>query len=583
MPVASLRAPARHAGALLCALALVVPVLAHSASAAAAEPYRPPVPGPVIDPFRPPALPWAPGNRGVDFATTPGEAVVAAADGDIVFAGEVAGALHVVVLHADGIRTTYAFLAGVVVVQGQRVAAGQRVGTAGASVHFGARLGETYLDPMSLIAGTVRVWLVPVPERAQADPVGDVRALRLLVAEEGGSALGALRAGVAWVRGAGGAAARTVAGVAAGATGAAGTIVASASTLLDTARLRLLLLSRLALGAAPQVRLARLAAAGLAWLRARATCTPVSAATPRLRERRILILVGGLGSSSSGPGASITRLDTAALGYAATDVVQFSYRGGRVPDPTDGLGSVPSSPYTPADTEGDLGLAASRLVELLVDVRRAAPGVAVDVVAHSQGGLVARLALDQVTPGDPRYPDVATFVTLGTPHAGAPLATGVQLVDGTWGGRAVLEGAERHPDMNLHREGTSLAQLSEVSAVVRDLAGRPAPAGVRTVSIAARGDLVVPAGSTRLDGAANATVSLVGLHAHDELPGSPAATREVALAVTGAAPSCRTLGQALADVAVPDLVSEAEAALALGLGGATGLLAPVPTPPRPAR
>jgi murein DD-endopeptidase MepM/ murein hydrolase activator NlpD len=124
--------------------------------------YQPPVDGPLIDVFRPPPSPFAAGNRGVDYATAPGTAVRAAADGQVVFAGPVGGRLHVVVRHADGIRTSYSFLATVTVRRGQRVAAGHEVGTAGPSVHFGARRGETYIDPLSLLAGSGSdVHLVP--------------------------------------------------------------------------------------------------------------------------------------------------------------------------------------------------------------------------------------------------------------------------------------------------------------------------------------------------------------------------------------------------------------------------------------
>ena len=53
------------------------------------------------------------GHRGVDFAAPAGAAVRAANDGVVTFAGRVAGALHVVVAHDGGIRTSYSFLASV--------------------------------------------------------------------------------------------------------------------------------------------------------------------------------------------------------------------------------------------------------------------------------------------------------------------------------------------------------------------------------------------------------------------------------------------------------------------------------------
>src|SRR5205085_1070721 len=75
---------------------------AATAAAGADAGYRPPVDASVVDPFRPPPQPWAAGNRGLDYATRPGQEVRAAADGEVVFAGAVADSLHVVLLHPDG-------------------------------------------------------------------------------------------------------------------------------------------------------------------------------------------------------------------------------------------------------------------------------------------------------------------------------------------------------------------------------------------------------------------------------------------------------------------------------------------------
>lgn len=124
--------------------------------------FRPPVEGPVIDPFRPPPTPYSAGNRGVDYATTPGQPVGATAAGLVTFAGQVGGTLNVVLLHGDGIRTSYSLLASVSVVAGQRVAAGQTVGTAGTDLHLGARAGDAYVDPQLLFGdGSPAVRLVP--------------------------------------------------------------------------------------------------------------------------------------------------------------------------------------------------------------------------------------------------------------------------------------------------------------------------------------------------------------------------------------------------------------------------------------
>jgi murein DD-endopeptidase MepM/ murein hydrolase activator NlpD len=87
--------------------------------------------------------------------------VRAIGDGLVVFAGPVAGNRAVTVLHPDGLRSSYSYLAEVLVVAGERVTIGQTVGTAGARFHLGVRAGGTYLDPAALFSST-GVHLVPV-------------------------------------------------------------------------------------------------------------------------------------------------------------------------------------------------------------------------------------------------------------------------------------------------------------------------------------------------------------------------------------------------------------------------------------
>lgn len=112
--------------------------------------FVPPVDAPVVDSFRPPEHPYGPGNRGWEYDTEPGAEVTAAGAGIVSFAGQVGGPLHVTVAHGGGLRTTYSFLQSVDVVAGSTVTAGTRVGTAGDSLHFGARLGDRYIDPAML-------------------------------------------------------------------------------------------------------------------------------------------------------------------------------------------------------------------------------------------------------------------------------------------------------------------------------------------------------------------------------------------------------------------------------------------------
>jgi murein DD-endopeptidase MepM/ murein hydrolase activator NlpD len=121
--------------------------------------YAWPVDGPVIRGFDPPQGPYGTGHRGIDIGVEPGTPVRAAEDGVVAFAGPIGGSLFVSVDHADGVRTTYSWLSSVGVHRGGHVARGAILGSTGLGhpgvepphLHFGARLGDTYIDPMTLL------------------------------------------------------------------------------------------------------------------------------------------------------------------------------------------------------------------------------------------------------------------------------------------------------------------------------------------------------------------------------------------------------------------------------------------------
>ncbi len=149
--------------ALTATIALVGANSSSLAGARESPVYIPPVDAPVIDPFRPPATPYGAGNRGLEYDTEPGHAVVASAPGTVVFAGGVGRTRHVTVLHADGLRTSYSFLRSIAVRAGEVVGQGTPLGSAATRFHFGVRAGSAYLDPAVLLAaGSPVVWLVPV-------------------------------------------------------------------------------------------------------------------------------------------------------------------------------------------------------------------------------------------------------------------------------------------------------------------------------------------------------------------------------------------------------------------------------------
>lgn len=122
--------------------------------------FSPPVDAPVVESFRAPAHRYGPGNRGLDYATSPGTTVRSIGDGTVVFAGTVAHERYVTVEHPGGLRSSYSWLSHIEVTRGERVRRGQAIGRAGARFQLGVRRGRTYLDPALLFERPRRTRLV---------------------------------------------------------------------------------------------------------------------------------------------------------------------------------------------------------------------------------------------------------------------------------------------------------------------------------------------------------------------------------------------------------------------------------------
>lgn len=498
------------AGLLAALTAGVVPARGQGAQT---PPHSPPVAAPVIDPFRPPEMPYGPGNRGLEYDTEPGTDVRASANGEVVFAGRIASGLHVTLLHTDGVRTSYSFLAEIGVVIGQRVRRGEAIGVAGELLHFGARRGDGYFDPAGLfIAGTRHVELLPleIPPGAAADE--EAAALRALLTGRRGSGLSlpGLGDALGW--------------------------------LADRGRVVQHYLTELR----PISHVA-----DVAWSVTHnlASSPPCSEETPPPRPAsqtaRIAVLVGGLGSSSET--ASIDRLRLEELGYGATDVVRFSYAGGRTPDSGADFASLPPRPYSSADTQGDLRLAARRLADAIERVAVARPGAVVDVYGHSMGGVVTRLAVIELGRRDFAASSLGLVATIASPHDGADLATAVRAANTTLSGGAGLEMAEQLLGSGIDPNALAVAQLSETSDLMDELADAGVPDGAQMVSIAARGDVIVPAPRSRVEGARNVTVPGMGLGVHGDMVGGDAVTEELSLALAGMAQRCVSPWDAVGD------------------------------------
>jgi len=524
----ALRAAALRALVVALAALLAVVALPPAGTAEPAPPYVPPVDAPVVDPFRPPATRWAPGNRGLEYGTEPGTVVRAVGEGTVVFAGTVAGTHHVTVQHPDGVRTSYSFLDEVRVVVGQRVAQGHPLGTTAGNLHLGARVGDEYFDPALLFeVGPPTVHLVPfdLPPSLWG---GERSALSQLI----GGTVGFLVEGV----------------------GAAGEwALAQPGRLVDALGHYVVAPGWRVLGALYDGTRAALDA----YLD---DCTDADAPVAPPSERRIAITVAGLGSTSDH--GAIDDLALSAHGYDADDVARFSYGGGTTPSRGRTFADVAGTTYGQDDTTRDIRASGSALADLIEAAAAAAPGAPIDLYAHSQGGLVTRVALLELEDrhGAGWLERLGVVLTFGTPHDGADLATAARALQVTSAGSLLLDGVDRVLGYDL--DAPSLQQLAEGSDLIEELAERGVPPGVEMRSIAARTDIVVPVPRTRVDGVEHVVVPVDGLTAHDALPGSDEAAREVALALADLPPACQSLVTHLSGEIGGRLISAAEDELA---------------------
>ena len=559
---------------LVCLVASSFFVARDASGAGAAPPapggcgvWLPPVDGPVARSFQAPAFAYGPGHRGIDFAVPPGTPVRTSGDGVVAFAGSVADSLHVVVAHDGNLRTTYAFLAGISVRAGDRVVRGQVVGAAGSSgpeheaggLHFGVRLGDRYLDPQRLFGVcdlTQLVRLIPADE-VPAEPWDAQRVvsgsltsggsgvaavagdLAGALGDAAGAAVDAGRSGWDAMGGAVGAVAdgaRTLAGV--GASGARGLAGAAG----------------VAFGHSPAGILTSVAidvAAGAAdWWRHRLECSDGSApADGTGGSGHLLMAVGGIDTAGA-PDDPTFGLDTRALGYRRDEVTYFSYA------PEGGA-------YRADQTHGDLQRAGLRLAEQLKRAQRDHPGREVDLIAHSQGGVVVDVFLqDYYDAADPEYPPIGTVVTLSSPHEGAPLATAAADWRASPVGKKLVEAAEERLSV-APVSAPSVRQLDEHSRFLHDLWDDRLPDHVDFTTIGATDDFIVPATQVDVPDATKVVVGVGGgpLDDHASIPRDPGALRVVRAALEGRAPPCVGVAEGLRGVVVPTLITRVEHAV----------------------
>lgn len=428
---------------LVAVAAFAFPTFVGEADAAAPS-LIPPVDGPIAVRFDAPEHAYGPGHRGIDYAVPAGTPVRASAPGLVTFAGPVADAVAVTILHEGGLETTYSSLATVAARAGARVDEGTWIGTAGRAhpgglegLHFGVKVNGVYADPLAFV-GTVSV-------------AGAIHLAPLV-----------------WQP---------------------SEVLPAPFPRIDSA------------GTAARPCGDRVPLAGL----------------PPSPNDNVAVAIAGIGSKTKdGTDATIYEHGPEALGYAPEKVYRFSYAGS--------AGPRGHEPYARTDTQGDIRSAATRLGELLMRIARSHPGTAVDLIAHSQGGIVARTFLSlRHRAYDPRLPRVGHLVTFATPHGGAPLAESIPALDATSWGRLALDGlalwSSRGGPVPDPRSA-AVAQLTPGSGLLRVLAREDVVFGTRVLALAIPNDALVPADRALWPGEPGAIVAPAGWSGHEAIVSS---------------------------------------------------------------
>ncbi len=433
----------RRSATTLAVLLVVVAIGSVPGSALARERptvvrYVAPVPGAVLRGFDPPATTFGAGHRGVDLAAEPGVAIGSAGDGQVVFAGSVAGDAWVSIVHADGVTTSYGPMTDLRVRVGQDLVATEVLGRLAVGghgtdhldvgLHWGARMGSRYVDPMSLLEiGVPRPSLIGV-----GGWHGTAHAVTPYEPWEGGRWWG------------------------------------------------------LGTSGSPEAE------------------RPGFAYAPSPNH---LVTLAGFGTDSS-----VEVVDPTHLGYDPASVTALSYAGrhddaGAEDDPRrDQL------PYGPSDTWGDPRASAALLAEQLRAQAIREPGRAVDLIGHSQGGLVIMwYLLEHHDPYDRTLPPIGNVVTIASPLDGSDAATVAdQVAEAPVFGRAVALAQDRGWLWGDRRpvDAPAVGAMAVGSASLWDLAvawedaveagtAGPLATGTRVLNLGGSRDTIVSSARTR--------------------------------------------------------------------------------------
>lgn len=293
----------------------------------------------------------------------------------------------------------------------------------------------------------------------------------------------------------------------------------------------------------------------------------------------IVVAVAGIAShTKGGVAASIYEMDLRTLGYSEEQLFNYSYSGIEERK-GEGRWSL-HRPYEAKDTYKSILDSAKLLKEQINEIGRRHPGRKIDLVAHSQGGLVAQAYI--TTFYDPNKSDVTVdhLVTISSPHHGTDGAQLHARLDGSFQGQISLAQLNWIASkVGLPPPSSAAArEMAEDSDFITELKARWDPERVKATTIAATFDYVVPAQHTRLSGARHFTSDMRGFGTvaadHGEVVDANS-TKEILYNALADTPSrCTALRDAWADNGPGRVLSGLEDSLfeAMELGSIVGPL-----------
>jgi murein DD-endopeptidase MepM/ murein hydrolase activator NlpD/pimeloyl-ACP methyl ester carboxylesterase len=269
------------------------------------------------------------------------------------------------------------------------------------------------------------------------------------------------------------------------------------------------------------------------------------------------------------------------LGFNEGDVFYYSYRGlpgtsQKTPPTAEGPFGL-HDPYSKDDTYRRIELSARALERQIAEIHKQHPDREIDLVAHSQGGVVAQYYLTYLYDTKrSQGPKVRNFVSISSPHRGADGARGFSMLNDGFADRAVYPIIERVTEAQGLPAGSapSSRQLNPDSEFMRRLVRDWNPSKVKTTNIATPFDLAVMPQMTRLPGARHFTawvdLKRGSLTKHHSLVVNDPSTKELIYNALRATPSrCTGFLNAVADRNTGPFVTAAQLGLLSALDTAT--------------